>query len=128
MDETSIAGIPGARVVRIKDFLAVVAEREWNAIRAAKALKARWTGGGGLPGSDRVHAAMRTTAISHDEELSKTGDAARAMQAEGVRRFAATYEWPAQSHGSMGPSCAVADYKPGSLTVWSAPSAPAWWT
>jgi len=62
VDESSIANIPGARVVRIKDFLAVVAEREWNAVRGAKALKARWSGGGGLSGSERVYAAMRTNA------------------------------------------------------------------
>ncbi|HEY4298089.1 MAG TPA: molybdopterin cofactor-binding domain-containing protein, partial [Paraburkholderia sp.] len=48
IDESSIVAIPGARVVRIKDFVAVVAEREWNAVRAAKALRARWSGGGGL--------------------------------------------------------------------------------
>ena len=43
VDESSIADIPGAKVVRIKDFLAVVAEKEWNAVRAAKALKVTWS-------------------------------------------------------------------------------------
>jgi CO/xanthine dehydrogenase Mo-binding subunit len=119
VDESSIANIAGARVVRIKDFLAVVAEREWNAVRAAKALRVRWTGGGGLPGSDRVHAAMRTTEIARNEDLVKQGNSATTLAAA-ARKFAASYEWPAQSHASMGPSCAVADYKPGSLTVWSA--------
>jgi CO/xanthine dehydrogenase Mo-binding subunit len=38
VDESSIADIPGAKVVRIKDFLAVVAEKEWNAVKAAKAM------------------------------------------------------------------------------------------
>ncbi len=118
VDESSIANIPGARVVRIKDFLAVVATREWNAVRAAKALRARWTGGGGLPGSERVHAAMRTTEIARDETLIKQGDSAGTLRGS-ARSYAASYEWPAQSHGSMGPSCAVADYKPRQLTVWS---------
>jgi CO/xanthine dehydrogenase Mo-binding subunit len=118
VDESSIANVPGARVVRIKDFLAVVAEREWNAVRAAKALRVRWTGGGGLPGSDRVHAAIRTAEIAHNEDLIKQGDSAGTLRSS-ARKFAASYEWPAQSHASMGPSCAVADYKPGSLTVWS---------
>ena len=45
VDEASIAGIGGARVVRIQSFLAVVAEREWDAVRAARALKAQWSGG-----------------------------------------------------------------------------------
>jgi nicotinate dehydrogenase subunit B len=119
VDETSIANIPGARVVRIKDFLAVVAEKEWNAVRAARALRARWTGGGGLPGSEDVHATMRTTEIARDETLVKNGDPAMGLR-NAARRFQASYQWPAQSHASMGPSCAVADYKAEGLTVWSA--------
>jgi nicotinate dehydrogenase subunit B len=120
VDATSIAGIRGARVVRIKDFVAVVAEDEWNAVRAARLLRVRWNNGGGLPGSDRVHAGMRTTEIARDQNLIETGDAATVMRVAGARRFAASYEWPAQSHASMGPSCAVADYTPEGLTVWSA--------
>ena len=51
VDESSIAGIPGARVVRIGSFLGVVAEREWDAVRAARLLKAQWSAGTGLPDS-----------------------------------------------------------------------------
>lgn len=116
-DESSIGGIPGARFVRIKDFVAVVANHEWNAIRAAHALKLQWTGGGGLPGSDHVHAAIRTSEVARDEQLIRTGDSDTALR-NAARKFTASYEWPAQSHASMGPSCAVADYKPDSLTVW----------
>ncbi|MDE2473915.1 MAG: xanthine dehydrogenase family protein molybdopterin-binding subunit [Alphaproteobacteria bacterium] len=118
VDEGSIAGIPGARVIRIKNFVAVVAGHEWDAIRAARALKLQWTGGGGLPGSERVHAAIRTTEVARDEQLIRTGDTDTALR-NAARKFTASYEWPAQSHASMGPSCAVADYRPGSLTVWS---------
>jgi CO/xanthine dehydrogenase Mo-binding subunit len=120
VDESSIANIPGARVVRIQNFLAVAAENEWNAVRAARGLRVRWTGGGNLPGSDGVHAMMRGTASERNEDLIKRGDSRAALQASGARRFNATYEWPAQSHASMGPSCAVADAKDGRLTVWSA--------
>ena len=120
IDEASIANIPGARVVRIQNFVAVVAENEWNAVRAARALRVRWTGGGGLPGSDGVYAGMRATAPERNEELTKTGNSQTALQATGARRFKATYEWPAQSHASMGPSCAVAEMKGGQMTVWSA--------
>jgi CO/xanthine dehydrogenase Mo-binding subunit len=119
LDEKSIANIPGARVVKIKNFVAVVAEQEWNAVKGARALKLRWTGGGGLPGSDKVYAGMRTTPVDHDEELIKNGDA-KAAYPNGARKFEATYTWPAQSHGSMGPSCAVADVKPDRVTIWSA--------
>ena len=39
LDETSIANIPGARVLRKGDFVGVVAENEWDAVRAARQLK-----------------------------------------------------------------------------------------
>ncbi len=51
VDESSIAAIGGARVVRIQSFLAVVAEREWDALRAARALKTQWSGGHRSAGS-----------------------------------------------------------------------------
>ena len=120
VDEASIDSIPGARVVRIQNFVAVVAGNEWNAVRAARALRVRWTGGGNLPGSDGAHAQMRSTTPERNEELIKNGDSASALQTAGARRFASTYEWPAQSHASMGPSCAVADVKTSEATVWSA--------
>jgi CO/xanthine dehydrogenase Mo-binding subunit len=120
VDDSSIANIPGARVVRIQSFLAVVAEKEWNAVRASRQLRVRWTGGGNLPGSDRVYAMMRASPAERNEDLIKNGNSAAAMQGNGVRRLNATYEWPAQSHASMGPSCGVADAKDGQITVWSA--------
>ncbi len=120
VDETSVADIPGARVVRVQNFLAVVAENEWNAVRAARALRVRWTGGGNLPGSDGVYAQMRGTTPERNEDLIKRGNSASGLRAAGARRLAATYEWPAQSHASMGPSCAVADMRDGRITVWSA--------
>jgi CO/xanthine dehydrogenase Mo-binding subunit len=54
VDEASIAGIGGARVVRIQSFLAVVAGREWDAVRPARALQARWTAGTRLPDYEGV--------------------------------------------------------------------------
>src|SRR5262249_29881184 len=42
VDESSIKGISGAHVVREKDFLAVVALKEWDAVRAAQRLKVDW--------------------------------------------------------------------------------------
>ena len=44
IDESSIKDIPGARVVREdKGFLAVVADKEWDAIKAAQTLKVEWS-------------------------------------------------------------------------------------
>src|SRR5437762_8109680 len=49
VDESSIGAIPTARVVRLQNFLAVAAEREWDAVRAARTLQTTWTPGTGLP-------------------------------------------------------------------------------
>ena len=43
VDEASIKDIPGAKVVWDKGFLAVVADKEWDAIRAADKLKVEWS-------------------------------------------------------------------------------------
>ena len=51
IDESSIAGIPGARIVRKGDFVGVVAEREWDAVKAARALKVTWQESATLPGN-----------------------------------------------------------------------------
>ena len=36
-----------------------------------------------------------------------------------TKTVSAQYGWPFQSHGSIGPSCAVADVKNGGATIWS---------
>ncbi|HXZ07728.1 MAG TPA: molybdopterin cofactor-binding domain-containing protein, partial [Paraburkholderia sp.] len=59
IDENSIASIPAARVLRKGDFVGVVADTEWDAVRAARDLKIAWDIPAVLPGSDGVYAAMR---------------------------------------------------------------------
>jgi CO/xanthine dehydrogenase Mo-binding subunit len=121
VDEASIAGLGGARVVRIQSFLAVVAEREWDAVRAARALKAQWSAGTGLPDHSREFEAMRAARVVRDQEIAKRGDlAALTAPPAGTRTLAASYRWPMQTHGSIGPSCAVADVRTDRVTVWSA--------
>jgi nicotinate dehydrogenase subunit B len=119
VDAGSIAAIPNARVVRVKDFLAVVAPREWDAVRAMKALQARWSDAATLDGSDALFATVRKTAVAREEVLRATGDTAQ-PNADGLRMLQATYHWPIQSHASMGPSCAVADIRDGGGTIWTA--------
>jgi len=60
VDEGSIASIPGARVVRVKDFLGVVAADEWDAMSAARLLDARWSESAPLLGADGVRKWMRS--------------------------------------------------------------------
>jgi nicotinate dehydrogenase subunit B len=120
VDESSIRGIPGVRVVRMNSFLGVVAPDEWAAIRAARELKATWTEWEGLPGSDGLERHVRESAVDRDETVvSKGGDPAAAFSSA-ARQMSATYSWPCQSHASLGPSCAVADVREDGATVWTA--------
>lgn len=119
VDEASIAGIPGARAVRLGNFLAVVAEKEWNAVRAARTLKAAWSEETRLSGSDRLYEAQRGAKLVRDDTISARGDAAGKLAAA-PKLLTATYQWPLQSHASLGPSCAVAEVTADRATIWSA--------
>ena len=117
----SIASIPGARVVRVKDFLGVVAADEWDAMSAARLLDARWSESATLLGADSVRKWMRSGPFEGDETLVKKGDAQQALA--DAKKVTAEFYWPVQSHASMGPSCAIADVRDGKATVWSASQA-----
>ncbi|MBI2158416.1 MAG: xanthine dehydrogenase family protein molybdopterin-binding subunit, partial [Candidatus Rokubacteria bacterium] len=120
VDESSIAAIPGARVVRIQSFLAVVAEREWDAVRAAGALRTTWSAGTGLPDHTQAFEAMRASRVVRDQQIAKRGDlSALSAPPPGTRTLAGSYRWPIQTHGSIGPSCGVADVRADRATVWS---------
>jgi nicotinate dehydrogenase subunit B len=119
VDESSIKDFAGASVVRIKDFLAVVASDEWTAIRAARALRAQWGEWSGLPEQGKLIATLRADPGITDEVLVTRGQP-EASGREGAKTLTASYFWPMQSHGSIGPSCAVADVNADAATVWTA--------
>ena len=125
VDEASIKSIRGARVVREKDFVAVVAPREWDAVRAAQRLKVDWHAlDGAFPAMDQLHEHIRGAKVVKREEPVKKGDLAAAFSAPGVRIVEAQYEWPFQSHASMGPGCAVAEAGADHCTVWTGSQKP----
>ncbi|MBV8427874.1 MAG: xanthine dehydrogenase family protein molybdopterin-binding subunit [Hyphomicrobiales bacterium] len=119
IDESSIAHIPGVRVVRIENFLGVVAEDEWDAVRASRALEANWETRDTLVGDEGLRQSMRAGPFESDEVLMKKGDA-RSTLASASDRLRSEFYWPVQTHGSMGPSCAVADVRDGKATIWTA--------
>jgi len=119
VDEASIKNLPGASVVRIKDFLAVTADDEWTAVRAARALRAQWSEWSGLPAQHKLIATLRGDPQATDEMLINRGQPGPSAQNGAVSR-SASYFWPMQSHGSIGPSCAVADVRGDAATVWTA--------
>ena len=122
VDESSVRGIPGVRVVRVESFLGVVARDEWAAVRAARELKAAWSEWPGLPGSTGYERTLREAPVERHQEVAKRGDAPAALAA--AKPLSATYYWPFQSHASLAPSCAVADVKESGVTVWSASQNP----
>jgi len=124
VDESSVKDIAGlVKVVREGNFLGVVAQSEWGAISAARKLKATWSKWEGLPEQAKLYEHVRATKSIQDQVTSNVGDTAAAMAADGVRKFAANYDFAIHTHGSMGPSCAVAEFKDGKLTSWSASQA-----
>jgi len=118
VDESSIRDIPEVKVVRLENFLGVVAPDEWAAVRAARELKATWSEWQGLPGNDGLERWVRDAAVDKDQALVSKGDPAAALPGS-TKQLSATYRWPFQSHASLGPSCAVADFRSDGLTVWT---------
>jgi nicotinate dehydrogenase subunit B len=114
IDETSIAGIAGARVVRRGDFVGVVAEREWDAVRAARMLKVSWDAAPTLPPFDQLHARMQS-GPTQDSVVLQRGDAAKALA--GGESVTLTGLCPYQAHAPFAPNCALADVKPGGAEV-----------
>lgn len=124
VDEGSLAGVPGVRVVRRNDFVAVLAADEWAAVRAARMLRVAWSEGTPLVGHEAVVDWARRGPFLADEVVVAKGDPARlAALAAAPDALKATYVWPIQSHASMGPSCAVADVRADGATVWTASQA-----
>jgi len=125
VDEGSIKAIKGARVVRQGSFLAVVADSEWGAVKAARALKATWSKWDGLPESSKLWEHVRSSKVAKDDVAVDRGDPKAAI-AGAARKLKATYDFAVHTHGSMGPSCAVADVKNGKAEIWSPSQAPHW--
>src|SRR5882672_671351 len=92
VDEGSIKAIRGARVVREKDFVAVVAPREWDAVRAAQLLKVDWHMLEGVfPDMDKLYDHIRAARVVKRQEEVTRGDVAAALKAPGVRLVEAEY-------------------------------------
>ena len=106
---------PGVKVIRDGNFVAVVAPREWTAVKAMRRLRraARWREGAKLPDMARLPAQLLAMPSQDVVVEERRGGAASA------RTLEATYTRHYQAHASIGPSCAVAQMKDGMLTVWS---------
>jgi CO/xanthine dehydrogenase Mo-binding subunit len=124
VDQSSIATIPGVSVVWRRGVLAVLAPKEWDAIRAAEALAVKWTEvTPPFPDQDQLFAHIRTAPAIGGKIERQSGSIEPALAAA-AKRVEAEYLWPFQSHASLGPACAVADVREDSATVWTGSQKP----
>ena len=109
--------MPGVvKVVRDGNFLAVVGAKEFQTVKAMKALAvaAKWKETARLPKQDDLPSVL-TSLPSQTSTIFERND----PTVTGQKAIEATYTRAYQSHGSIGPSCAVAELVDGTMTVWT---------
>ncbi len=119
VDESSVSGMPGfVKVVVKKNFVGVVAEKNWQAVQIARALNVTWSPAPELPKQETFYDHLRNQKPTRDTLLVNSKDVEQRL-AEAATVLKATYYHPYQMHGSVGSSCAVADVQGDKATVWS---------
>lgn len=122
-DDTDAKKLKGfVQTVRKDNFLAVVCKDEWCAVKAAKAVKANWSAGRELPPQAKIYDHWRQLPIAKTDVTQNVGNIDAALSSS-AKRIKATYNFAVQTHASAGPSCAVADFRDGKMTLWSASQA-----
>ena len=119
VDDSAIKDIPGVKVVWQKGFLGVVADKEWDAIQAAEKLKVEWsTEEPPFPEQASLFDHIRNASVRKRMVEQQNGDVDAAFKTA-AKVIEADYEWPFQSHASMGPACSLVEIKDGNATCWS---------
>jgi len=119
VDESSIADIPTAKVVWQNGFLGVVADKEWDAIQAMQNLKVEWSQAKPpFPPQASLYDVIRKSPVRKRVVEKEVGNVDEAFKTA-ARVIEAEYEWPFQSHASMGPACAFVEIKDGFATCYS---------
>jgi nicotinate dehydrogenase subunit B len=117
LDSSAVEKLPGVvKVVRDGSFLAVIAQREWQAVVAWRALAAaaRWNEPAKLPQQSRLYQAVLGLQAQDKVLVDQQGSTGT-----GVKTLSAAYLRPYQLHASIGPSCALAQLVDGKYTVWT---------
>jgi nicotinate dehydrogenase subunit B len=119
VDDSAIKEIPGVKVVWQKGFLGVVADKEWDAIQAAGKLKVEWSAQEPpFPEQASLFDHIRKASVRKRMVEQQNGDVDAAFKTA-AKVIEADYEWPFQSHASMGPACSLVEIKDGKVTCWS---------
>jgi nicotinate dehydrogenase subunit B len=129
VDESSIKHIRGVQVVRRGDFVGVVSANEWAVVQAAEQLKVTWadpptiSSSGNLWKQIREHVAagqavVREGAIggSYGAKAGPVGNIDAALKSA-AHVVSATYSYPYQFHGAIGPEVAIADVQPNGCLI-----------
>ncbi|HEX8115588.1 MAG TPA: molybdopterin cofactor-binding domain-containing protein, partial [Kofleriaceae bacterium] len=119
VEASSVRGVPGfVDLVVRESFVGVVARTQYAAMVAAQQLQVRWKPGPALPPRETFFDFLRRQP-SRDQVAVDSSDVDAALGRGGDRVIRARYTYPYQMHGSVGPSCAVADVRADGVTVWS---------
>jgi CO/xanthine dehydrogenase Mo-binding subunit len=121
IDEASVKGVPGlVKVVSKGNYVAVVCEREEQAIQAARQLKVNWQkpAMAPFPSSENLYSFMRSATPTSSTPPSVVGNLDVAMKGA-AKVIEAEYEVPFQGHTSIGPAHAMADPSNDQLTIYS---------
>jgi nicotinate dehydrogenase subunit B len=121
IDESSVAKIPGfVKVVRHGNYVAVICEREEQAIQAARQLKCEWTppAEAPFPASSKLYDYIRGAKPTSSSNPEVKGDPDTAL-ASAARVVEAEYEVPFQGHTAIGPAHALADPSDDQITIYS---------
>ncbi len=121
IDESSVKDVPGfVKVVSRGNYVAVVCEREEQAIRAARQLKVEWTppAAAPFPTSENLFTFMRAATPSSTGKPVVAGDVAAAFTGAAIV-VEAQYDVPFQGHTAFGPAHALADPSNDQLTIYS---------
>ena len=121
IDEASVKGVPGfVRVVSKGNYVAVVCEREEQAIQAARQLKVSWRNPptAPFPSSEDLFRYMRQATPTAPGNPTVVGNPDAAF-GSAARVVEADYDVPFQGHVSIGPAHAMADPSNDQLTIYS---------
>jgi len=121
VDEKSIAHIPGAKVIRVGNFLGVVAPKEYDAIQASQQLKVVYNDNPILSGDANMwkrYRALDAAGQVPTRYSAVTGDVEAALKAS-AKTVSGTFAHHYQGHMPIGPACCVADVQADHATIWS---------
>jgi CO/xanthine dehydrogenase Mo-binding subunit len=121
VDEKSIAHIPGAQVVKVGNFIGVVAAKEYDAIQAAAQLKVVYNDNPILPGDGALWKRYRDLDAKGQIPArisAQVGDVDKAIRSA-AHVVSGTFAHHYQGHNPIGPACAIADVQADHATIWS---------